>query len=154
MSNRYGQQKGFAKSQKKFVPKTQREVNTPNPTLSTSLRQSAASASTTGRVLSAENLDSGSRRAEGGRGSFLHYLPQDEAVASGLGAQEGALDPLESQRVVDIANEELSRLLKLSPREFWKQGTVVTHLWFGVNLKVPYLCLAPQVLIIVNYLFV
>ena len=113
MSNRYGQNKGF--------PKTQKEVHTTSTTLSTSLRQSAAASSTSsGRVLSADNSDSVSRRGEGC--SFLNYLPQDEAVASGLGAQEGALDPLESQRVVDIANKELSRLLKLSPREFWKQG--------------------------------
>ena len=123
MSNRYGQNKGFTKTQKKFVPKTQREGHTPNPTLSTSLRQSAAAAaasSSTGKVVSAENADSVSSRGEGG--SFLNYLPQDEAVASGLGAQEGGLDPLESQRVVDLSNKELSRLLKLSPREFWKQG--------------------------------
>lgn len=55
-------------------------------------------------------------------GNFVNYLPQDEAVAAGLGAEEGGLDPVESQRVVDLLNRELSRLLKLSPREFWKQG--------------------------------
>ncbi|RVW56138.1 hypothetical protein CK203_080829 [Vitis vinifera] len=58
--------KGFTKTQKKFVPKTQREGHTPNPTLSTSLRQSAAAASSsTGKVVSAENADSVSSRGEG-----------------------------------------------------------------------------------------
>ena len=56
------------------------------------------------------------------RGNFVKYLPQDEAVAAGLGAEDGGLDPLESQRVVDLLNRELSSLLKLKPREFWKQG--------------------------------
>lgn len=55
-------------------------------------------------------------------GNFVNYLPQDEAVAAGLSAEEGGLDPVESQRVVDLLNRELSCLLKLSPREFWKQG--------------------------------
>lgn len=123
MSNRYVQNKGFSKTQKKFVPKTQREVHANSPSLSTSLRHSAASSSSTPRALSAENTDSVSCRGEGG--SFFNYLPQDEAVASGLGSQEGGLDPMESQSVVDLANKELSRLLKLSPREFWKQGVFV-----------------------------
>lgn len=51
----------------------------------------------------------------------MNYLPQDEAVAAGLGADEGGLDPVESQRVVDHLNGELSRLLKLSPKEFWRE---------------------------------
>ena len=55
-------------------------------------------------------------------GSFVNYLPQDEAVATGLRAEEGALDPVESQRVVDLLNRELSRLLKLSAKEFWTEG--------------------------------
>ncbi|PPS10202.1 hypothetical protein GOBAR_AA10440 [Gossypium barbadense] len=62
-------------------------------------------------------------------GNFVNYLPQDEAVAAGLSAEEGGLDPVESQRVVDLLNRELACLLKLSPREFWKQdlqiGTLV-----------------------------
>lgn len=62
-----------------------------------------------------------SNRAQGG--NFVNYLPQDEAVAAGLGAEEGGLDPVESQRAVDLLNRELSRLLKLKPREFWKEGT-------------------------------
>lgn len=54
-------------------------------------------------------------------GSFVNYLPQDEAVAAGLGVEQGALDPVESQRVVDLLNRELSRLLKSDPRDFWKE---------------------------------
>ncbi|KAH7567520.1 hypothetical protein JRO89_XS07G0086200 [Xanthoceras sorbifolium] len=42
-------------------------------------------------------------------GIFVNYLPQDEAVAAGFGADEGGLDPVESQRVVDLLNRELSR---------------------------------------------
>lgn len=53
-------------------------------------------------------------------GNFVIYLPQDEAVAAGL--EEGGLDPVESQRVVDLLNRELSRLLKLRPRDFWREG--------------------------------
>lgn len=56
-----------------------------------------------------------------GGGKFVTYLPQDEAVAAGLGADEGGLDPVESQRVVDLLSRELSRLLKLKPKEFWKE---------------------------------
>ena len=66
------------------------------------------------------NGDWVSSRATGG--SFVNYLPQDEAVATGLRAEEGALDPMESQRVVDLLNRELSRLLKLSAKEFWTEG--------------------------------
>lgn len=51
----------------------------------------------------------------------MNYLPQDEAVASGLGAGDGGVDAEESQRVVDILNEELSQLLKMTPRDFWRE---------------------------------
>lgn len=51
----------------------------------------------------------------------MSYLPQDEAVASGLGADAGGLDAEESQAVVDLLNDDLSRILKLSPRDFWKE---------------------------------
>jgi activating signal cointegrator complex subunit 2 len=61
-------------------------------------------------------------------GNFVNYLPQDEAVASGLGADEGGLDPVESQRTVDLLNKELSRLLKLSPRDFWREVASDTSL--------------------------
>ncbi|XP_050124421.1 uncharacterized protein LOC126601716 isoform X1 [Malus sylvestris] len=130
--------KGFPKPQKVFVPKNPdhnnpipREPN-PNPTLSTSLRQSlskqqsnpetspAASAPPSGsRVRMGEKGEWVPSRAQGG--NFVSYLPQDEAVAAGLGANEGGLDALESQRVVDLLNRELSRLLKLNPKEFWRQ---------------------------------
>lgn len=122
MSNRFGQgrqdtstnnnnNKGFNKSHKKFLPKNPN----PKPTLSASLRESG-SGSGSG---SSSGNPSGS---DGGNGNFVKYLPQDEAVAAGLGAEDGGLDPIESQRVVDLLNSELSRLLKLKPKEFWKQG--------------------------------
>ena len=111
-----------AKSQKKFVPK--RDFQNPNThqTLSNTLRATtntptadtvAASAS---RVRTGED---GVNRASTS-GNFVIYLPQDEAVAAGL--EEGGLDPVESQRVVDLLNRELSRLLKLRPRDFWREG--------------------------------
>ncbi|TKY74987.1 Activating signal cointegrator 1 complex subunit 2 [Spatholobus suberectus] len=100
--------KGFSKAQKKFVPKNPNP--NPTPTLSTSLRQTQPS------ITRAHN------------GNFVKYLPQDEAVAAGLGAEDGALDPLESQRVVDLLNTHLSRLLKLKPKEFWRQVATDTSL--------------------------
>lgn len=51
----------------------------------------------------------------------MNYLPQDEAVAAGLGFEEGGLDAVESQRVVDLLNRECSCLLKLNSREFWRE---------------------------------
>lgn len=63
-------------------------------------------------------------------GSFLNYLPQDEAVAVGVGVEGGALDPVESQRVVDLLNRELSRLLKSPPRDFWREGDLITKMSF------------------------
>lgn len=54
--------------------------------------------------------------------NFVVYLPHDEAVASGLGPEAGGLDAIESQAVVDLLNDELARLLKLKPRDFWKEG--------------------------------
>ncbi|XP_068330493.1 uncharacterized protein [Pyrus communis] len=130
--------KGFPKPQKVFVPKNPDHNNpipqepNPNPTLSTSLRQSlskqqsnpetspAASAPPSGsRIRMGEKGEWVPSRAQGG--NFVSYLPQDEAVAAGLGANEGGLDALESQRVVDLLNRELSRLLKLNPKEFWRQ---------------------------------
>jgi len=115
MSNRSGQgrqdnnNKGFSKTH--YLPKN------PNPTLSTSLRQTQPStaATTSGAPNRAQN------------GNFVKYLPQDEAVAAGLGAEDGALDPLESQRVVDLLNTHLSRLLKCKPKQFWTQGTSLNY---------------------------
>ncbi|KAK4859854.1 hypothetical protein QYF36_012998 [Acer negundo] len=120
MSQRYNQNnnKYVHKNHKNFIPKSQ------NPTtLSNSLRQSsdvaASSAATSSApmVLTTET----SRPPAAHSGSFVNYLPQDEAVAAGFGADEGGLDPVESQRVVDLLNRELSRLLKLNPRDFWRE---------------------------------
>lgn len=146
MSNKYGtirqegNKEGFIKTQKKFVPKNQNSTliePNPNPNLSTSLRQSlskqsdtpaassSSAAGTTGRVRMGENGDWVSSGTQGG--SFVNYLPQDEAVAAGLSADEGGLDSVESQRVVDLLNRELSRLLKLNPRNFWTEGITDYH---------------------------
>ncbi|XP_028806950.1 activating signal cointegrator 1 complex subunit 2 [Neltuma alba] len=145
MSNRYGPgrqegNKGFVKAQKKFVP---RNSNTSpsgsKPTLSTSLRQSNSSKQSDGRVESSSSVSASMGRVQMGDngqwvsnraqvGNFVNYLPQDEAVAAGLGAEEGGLDPVESQRVVDLLNRELSRLLKLKPKEFWKEVATDTSL--------------------------
>ena len=78
-----------------------------------------------GRVQLGENgewVSSKSQGQGGGGRRFVNYLPQDEAVAVGLGTEEGGLDPIESQRVVDLLNRELARLLKLKPRDFWREG--------------------------------
>ena len=117
MSSRHSQNKGFSKTQKKFAPKTSNPDSIPRdsrstPTLSNSLRQS----------LSCESDAATAPPRPENRGNFVNYLPQDEAVAAGLGADEGGLDPVEAQRVVDYLNGELSRLLKLSPRDFWREG--------------------------------
>ncbi|XVE95023.1 hypothetical protein REPUB_Repub02eG0060300 [Reevesia pubescens] len=142
MSHKYthsSNRNNFPKTQQKFIPKNQN----PNPTsFSTSLRQSLpnqhdASPSTSSaspsptpssRVRMGENGDWVPNRGTTPYGNFVNYLPQDEAVAAGFGAEEGGLDPVESQRVVDLLNRELSRLLKLSPREFWKQVSSDTSL--------------------------
>ncbi|XP_024175743.2 methionine aminopeptidase 2B [Rosa chinensis] len=133
-----GGSKGFAKTQKVFVPKNQgqnrpRSPKSPNSTLSASLRQSLSqpsNAEVSSATASAppESSSSSSRVRMGERGewvstkgNFVNYLPQDEAVSASLGADEGGLDAVESQRVVDLLNRELSRLLKLNPKEFWKQ---------------------------------
>lgn len=121
MSNRYGQgrqdynnNKGFIKTQKKFVPKNS------TPTLSTSLREKQQSDSG-----SSNSNWSGRVQSGGVNGNFVKYLPQDEAVAAGLGAEDGGLDPIESQRVVDLLNSHLSCLLKLKPKDFWSQGNLI-----------------------------
>lgn len=55
-------------------------------------------------------------------GLFLPYLPQDDAVAAGLGSREGGIDASEAQEVVDHLNQQLAALLRCSPAEFWKKG--------------------------------
>jgi len=129
MSNRFGQgkqenynnNKGFNKVQKKFVP-----IN-PTPTLSTSLREKQQQ---TGSGSGSNSNNSSGRVQLGGvNGNFVYYLPQDEAVAAGFGAEDGGLDALESQKVVDLLNSQLSRLLKLKPKDFWSQGTSFSGLF-------------------------
>ncbi|XP_044511417.1 uncharacterized protein LOC123229572 isoform X2 [Mangifera indica] len=71
---------------------------------------------------------------------LIFILPrshEDEAVAAGLSPDEGALDPVESQRVVDLLNRELSRLLKLNPRDFWREvaGDASLHEFLNSFLK-------------------
>ncbi|CAA3017766.1 activating signal cointegrator 1 complex subunit 2 [Olea europaea subsp. europaea] len=142
MSNRNEGQnyRNSANPRKKFVPKRDPQNSSQQETLSNSLRAASVGPTTTlgssgggggsgvnavtasmGRVRMGENGDWVPTYKTPLAGHFVNYLPQDEAVATGLGADEGALDPLESQRVVDLLNRELSRLLKLSPREFWKE---------------------------------
>ncbi|MCL7037513.1 hypothetical protein MKW94_010010 [Papaver nudicaule] len=136
------------KSQQKYVPKNQNSSestaknssSSPTPPLTTSLRDpppsihntstsssSGSSSSTNSRVRIGDNGKWVSKQSGSG-GNFVIYLPQDEAVAAGLGAEHGALDPVESQRVVDLLNRELSRLLKLNPRDFWKEVASDTSL--------------------------
>lgn len=124
-----GNDKYVPRTQKKFVPKSQN--SNPKPlSLSSSLRQSDATAvSISSPVTSSSRVrvsDSGElvpvRTPARSGGNFVNYLPQDDAVASGLPAEGGGMDPMESQRVVDLLNKELSRLLKLNPREFWREG--------------------------------
>ncbi|AAF24949.1 T22C5.20 [Arabidopsis thaliana] len=120
--------------QQKFVPKPMNPTPTSNSTpfpvsLSSSLRQSdssgassrvSASGGSRVRIGDQGQLVSSKSPAQGG-GSFVNYLPQDEAVAAGLGPDDGGLDPVESQGVVDLLNRELTRLLKLNPRDFWRE---------------------------------
>ncbi|CAN0905643.1 Activating signal cointegrator 1 complex subunit 2 [Linum grandiflorum] len=135
-NHQYSNRNYAPKSQKKFVPKQQNPVNS---TLSTSLRKSdvpsppppsssssRAAADSTSRIQMGESGEWVSNRNIVGTttaavGKFVNYLPQDEGIATGLVAEEGGLDAVESQRVVDLLNRELSRLLRLSPREFWKE---------------------------------
>ncbi|XP_010538144.1 PREDICTED: activating signal cointegrator 1 complex subunit 2-like [Tarenaya hassleriana] len=133
----------------RYVPKTQQQARNPidgsNPgrypvSLSSSLRQlDSAVASSSGGGGRGGGGGTGSSSSEGritmgdqgqwmssrtpsqGGGNFVNYLPQDEAVAVGFAAEDGGSDPIESQRVVDLLNRELTRLLKLSPREFWRE---------------------------------
>jgi hypothetical protein len=53
-----------------------------------------------------------SGRAQGG--NFVNYLPQDEAVVAGLNANEGGLDPVESQTVVGSFEQRV-----VSTPKFW-----------------------------------
>ncbi|KAK3020759.1 hypothetical protein RJ639_047887 [Escallonia herrerae] len=148
MSNRYTQNRpdgtrNFGKPQQKFVPKMTPD-STPrqqtNITLSHSLRQFQSDTYVAASSGGAPASTDGARAGENGTiaansvpsGNFVNYLPQDEAVAAGLGADEGGLDPVESQRVVDLLNRELSRLLRLNPRDFWKEDLPIGILELGL----------------------
>ncbi|KZV54539.1 activating signal cointegrator 1 complex subunit 2 [Dorcoceras hygrometricum] len=117
--------KSSHKPQKKFVPKTDfQKLNTRQTTLSSSIRADGvdgmdAEIASTGRVTTGENGEWASKSSA--TGGFVIYLPQDESVAAGLRADEGGLDPVDSQHVVDLLNRELSRLLKLGPKHFWRE---------------------------------
>jgi activating signal cointegrator complex subunit 2 len=133
MSNRYAQpkqdhtnNKGFNKTQKKFVPKN------PTPTLSTSLRDKQQTTSDTNTNSSSSGTVQPARGVNI-NGNFVYYLPQDDAVAAGFGAEDGGLDALESQNVVDLLNSQLSRLLKLKPKEFWSQGTSIFSNYISIH---------------------
>ncbi|KAJ0086787.1 hypothetical protein Patl1_08830 [Pistacia atlantica] len=120
MSNRYNNnnKQEFPRNKRNFIPK---DLNA--TTLSNSLRQNSdvpTSSSATSSGSRAPTRDAAAS-AHTHSGNFVNYLPQDEAVAAGLSADEGGLDPVESQRVVDLLNRELSRSLKLNPRDFWRE---------------------------------
>ncbi len=68
-------------------------------------------------------------------GLFPLYLPQDDAVAAGLGGREGGIDVSEAQEVVDILNQKLAALLRLDLRQFWKQGEYEFDFKFGFPQK-------------------
>ncbi|XP_008805692.2 activating signal cointegrator 1 complex subunit 2 [Phoenix dactylifera] len=113
--------KGSYRNQKRFVPKGENSSSSsrdhpipgnakPPPPLTTALRGSSAAPARPG-----------GKGRRGGGGNFVRYLPQDEAVACGLGADAGGLDAVESQGIVDLLNDELSKLLKMSPRDFWRE---------------------------------
>lgn len=138
MSNRKSDDKGLGRNQgnKKFYPKYQVKSISDHQKLSDSIRHSSSRQSDAPSSGGARNASPAASRIKVGEdgewvsnnGNFVNYLPQDEAVASGLSADEGALDPLESQRVVDLLNRELSRLLKLRPRDFWREVASDTSL--------------------------
>ncbi|XP_074574761.1 uncharacterized protein LOC141831249 [Curcuma longa] len=119
--------------QKKFVPRN----NSPSSATTASSSSSSSSASTNPSISTSGNLpssltialrdsssaSSGSRSKEkrGDGGDFIAYLPHDEAIACGLSADAGGLDAVESQMVVDLLNDELSRILKMRPKDFWRE---------------------------------
>ncbi|CAN8289309.1 unnamed protein product [Cochlearia groenlandica] len=132
-SNRqYDNASYIPKAQQKFIPKHSNQsptsYSTPFPvSFSSSLRQSDSSTTATSRVSSPppggiSRVKTGgqgqwipSKSPAQGGGSFVNYLLPDDVVAAGLGPEDGGLDPVESQGVVDLLNRELTRLLKLNP---------------------------------------
>ncbi|CAM8980203.1 unnamed protein product [Rhodiola kirilowii] len=139
MSSRHASRgRGYGRAQQKYVPVTQSnygdsESSSSNPRFSASVRQPMSSRTPDKPDNSVGGSGSRVRKADHGdwvssSGNFVNYLPQDEAVAIGLGAEEGGIDPVESQRVVDLLNRELSKLLKLNARDFWRQVASDTSL--------------------------
>lgn len=123
LSQRYNQnnkQEYVPRNNKKFIPKNHNTAST-TMTLSNSLREQSSDGAAASSISATSSIRAA---APSPCGNFVNYLPHDEAVAAGLGADEGGLDPVESQRVVDLLNRELSRLLKLNPRDFWRQGFI------------------------------
>ncbi|KAK1276622.1 hypothetical protein QJS04_geneDACA001601 [Acorus gramineus] len=106
----------------RFVPKS----DNPRKPSAASSSSSAGGRQSLTASLRNESAAAGTRpkasAGGGGQGSnFVNYLPQDEAIASGLGVEAGGLDAVESQKVVDLLNEELSRLLRSKPKDFWRE---------------------------------
>ncbi|CAH9077854.1 unnamed protein product [Cuscuta epithymum] len=127
----------FARPKQKFMPK--KDIQSDQTPFTSNSQQSkksdvaaAAASGGSGSGESASRLKMSEMgewvSSVGQGGNFVDYLPQDEAVATGLGADKGGLDPVESQRVVDLLNRELSRLLKLSPKDFWREVSSDTSL--------------------------
>ncbi|CAL9116938.1 unnamed protein product [Musa acuminata var. zebrina] len=124
-TQRFHGSKGPYRYQKKFVPKndnssssTSSSANPSSSNRSNPLRPLTTALRNHSAVAAAR---SGSREKLRDEGNFVTYLPHDEAVASGLGADAGGLDAVESQAVVDLLNDELSKILKMSPRDFWRE---------------------------------
>ncbi|KAG6532261.1 hypothetical protein ZIOFF_006101 [Zingiber officinale] len=59
-----------------------------------------------------------SKEKRGDGGNFIAYLPHDEAIACSLSADADRLDAIESQMVVDLLNNKLSRIFKIRPKDF------------------------------------
>lgn len=145
--------KGFNKNQNKYIPKAtaQSDSNKPKPDpggaqnydesgsrlLTSSLRQNSDRKPMNYKNRGDGKASSGNNCIQVWRGSsgneekmssdkckFVKYLPQDDAIAAGLGAEDGGLDPEETQGVADLLNQELRALLRMRPREFWR--TVAT----------------------------
>lgn len=99
-------------------PKMVENASNSRPRLTTPLRASSTNAADTSLLKS-------NARSWGRNTTFVQYLPQDEAIAAGHSISNAGLDSEESQMAVDILNDELSWLLKLGPRDFWREGTTL-----------------------------
>jgi activating signal cointegrator complex subunit 2 len=137
----YQGQKQPPPQQQRYVPKPSPAHAAPKPSsqpsLTAALRSSTASSSASG----AGGSTSGAVGVGVGGGAatdaFVAYLPHDEAVAAGLGAQE-------SQAVVDLLNNALAALLRTPPLQFWRQGNQILSLMERVI--VPFVCFDAYVL--------